>query len=124
MCVSDRPDEPGSDLSLTYPLQETLRVIGGKWKVIILFVLSERGKHRFAELRRAIPGISERMLTAQLREPERDGLIGRKVFAEVPPKVEYSLTEYGATIRPLCDRMCTWGQKHSAASRVESLAWS
>jgi len=94
------------------PVEATLDVIGGKWKVVILFHLSHDGTHRFAELRRKIPGVSERMLTQQLRELEGDGIVHREVYPEVPPKVEYSLTEYGRTLRPITNVMCEWGQKH------------
>lgn len=94
------------------PVEATLDVIGGKWKVVILFHLSHDGTHRFAELRRKIPGVSERMLTQQLRELEDDGIVHREVYPEVPPKVEYSLTEYGKTLRPITTVMCEWGQKH------------
>lgn len=94
------------------PVEATLSVIGGKWKVVILFHLSHFGTHRFAELRRKIPGVSERMLTQQLRELEHDGVVRREVYAEVPPKVEYSLTDYGETLRPICELMCGWGKKH------------
>ena len=94
------------------PLEATLDVIGGKWKVVILFRLSHDGTLRFAELRRKIPGVSERMLIQQLRELEDDGIIHREVYPEVPPKVEYSLTEYGKTLRSITKVMCEWGQKH------------
>src|SRR5450755_1356103 len=94
------------------PVEATLDVIGGKWKVVILFHLTHEGTHRFAELRRRIPGVSERMLTQQLRELEEDGIVHRKVYPEVPPKVEYSLTEYGKTLRPITEVMCEWGQRH------------
>jgi DNA-binding HxlR family transcriptional regulator len=94
------------------PVEATLDVIGGKWKVVILFHLTHDGTHRFAELRRKIPGVSERMLTQQLRELEVDGIVHREVYAEVPPKVEYSLTVYGETLRPITKVMCDWGKKH------------
>ena len=94
------------------PVEATLDVIGGKWKVVILFHLMHDGTHRFAALRRKIPGVSERMLTQQLRELEDDGIVHREVYPEVPPKVEYSLTAYGQTLRPITRVMCEWGQKH------------
>lgn len=94
------------------PVEATLDVIGGKWKVVILFHLTHDGTHRFAELRRRIPGVSERMLTQQLRELEDDGIVHREVYPEVPPKAEYSLTEYGKTLRPITEVMCEWGQRH------------
>ncbi len=94
------------------PVEATMDVIGGKWKVVILFHLTHDGTHRFAELRRKIPGVSERMLTQQLRELEEDGIVHREVYPEVPPKVEYSLTDYGETLRPITKVMCEWGKKH------------
>jgi DNA-binding HxlR family transcriptional regulator len=94
------------------PIETTLSVIGGKWKVVILYRL-QAGTRRFGELRRAIPGVSERVLAAQLRELERDGVVRRVVHPEVPPRVEYSLSDYGETLRPLTDLMCTWGKAHS-----------
>ena len=94
------------------PVEATLSVIGGKWKVVILFHLANAGTHRFAELGRKIPGVSERMLTQQLRELEAAGIVLRKVYPEVPPKVEYSMTEYGKTLSPITQLMCDWGKKH------------
>jgi DNA-binding HxlR family transcriptional regulator len=70
------------------------------------------GPHRFAELKRKTTGISDRVLTRQLRELETDGVVRREVFAEVPPRVEYSLTEYGESLRPVTDAMCKWGKRH------------
>jgi DNA-binding HxlR family transcriptional regulator len=102
------------------PVAATLDVIGGRWKVVILSHLIHEGTHRFAVLRRKIPSISERMLTQQLRELEGDGIVQRKVYAEVPPKVEYSLTDYGKTLRPITAVMCEWGQKH--IKRIRSKA--
>lgn len=103
--------------SVNCPVEVTLSVIGGKWKVVILYHLSQKGTHRFAELRRQIPGVSERMLTQQLRELEQDGVVYREVYPEVPPKVEYSLTKYGNTLRPICELMCKWGKKHMESKR-------
>ena len=110
MRVSMAKDEAATDYHC--PVEATLDVIGGKWKVVILFHLTHDGTHRFAELRRKIPGVSERMLTQQLRELEEDGIVHREVYPEVPPKVEYSLTEYGRTLRPITEVMCEWGQRH------------
>ena len=93
------------------PVEAALDVIGGKWKVVILFWLRDQ-VCRFGELRRKIPDISERMLTQQLRQLEEHGIVHRKVYAEVPPKVEYALTPYGRTLRPITDLMCAWGKKH------------
>jgi DNA-binding HxlR family transcriptional regulator len=93
------------------PVEATLDVIGGKWKALILFWLRDQ-VCRFGELRRHIPGISERMLTQQLRELEDHGIVHREVYPVVPPRVEYSLTPYGRTLRPITDLMCAWGKKH------------
>ncbi len=93
------------------PVEATLDVIGGKWKTLILYWLRDEVR-RFGELRRKIPDVSERMLTQQLRELEGHGIVRRKVYPVVPPKVEYSLTAYGRTLRPLNDLMCEWGKKH------------
>ena len=93
------------------PVEVTLAVIGGRWKALILFHLREQTL-RFAQLRRVIPGVSERMLTQQLRELERAGVVRREVHAEVPPRVEYSLSDYGRTLRPITELMCAWGKEH------------
>jgi DNA-binding HxlR family transcriptional regulator len=102
------------------PLEATLQVIGGKWKAVILYYLMHEGTHRFAELRRKIAGISERMLTQQLRELEADDVVRRQVYAEVPPKVEYSLTDYGQTLAPVTRAMCDWGQRHTKRLAAKS----
>ncbi len=99
-----------SELNLANcPVEAALNVIGGKWKSVILFRLSE-GTLRFNELRRLLPNTTQRMLTNQLRELERDGMINRKVYAQVPPKVEYSLTELGRTLEPLLANLWDWGK--------------
>jgi DNA-binding HxlR family transcriptional regulator len=93
------------------PVEATLDVIGGKWKALILFHLRD-GVLRFGQLRRKIPDVSERMLAQQLRELERQGVVHREVYREVPPRVEYWLTDYGKTLRPLTELMCRWGKRH------------
>src|SRR5262245_42066050 len=97
--------------SYNCPVEATLDVIGGKWKALILFHLRD-AVLRFGELRRQIPGVSERMLAQQLRELEEQGVVHREVYREVPPKVEYWLTDYGKTLRPITDLLCAWGKKH------------
>lgn len=86
-------------------------LIGGKWKLILLWRLSLK-TWRFNELRREMPEISQRVLTSQLRDLERDGFVRRKIYREIPPKVEYSLTPKGKSLEPLFDWMCDWGHKH------------
>ena len=93
------------------PVESTLQVIGGKWKGVILYHLLD-GKKRFSELKRFMPTITQRMLTKQLRELESDGLVHRKVYAEVPPKVEYSLTELGKTMEPILVEIYNWGIRY------------
>jgi DNA-binding HxlR family transcriptional regulator len=94
------------------PAEVTLAVIGGRWKVLILFQLFQAVK-RFSELQRALPGITQKMLTQQLREMERDGIVQRTVYPQVPPKVEYRLTPLGDTLKPVVGAMCRWGLKQS-----------
>ena len=98
------------------PVTTTLNVIGGKWKPVILWILHD-GKRRFSEIRRMIPGITQKMLTQQLRELEADGILNRRVFPVVPPKVEYSLTQYGQTLAPVLQAMATWGEAHLRAQQ-------
>ncbi len=93
------------------PFTATWNVIGGKWKGIIWWRLSN-GLARFSELQRAIPQVTKKMLAKQLRELERDGIVHRRIFAEVPPRVEYSLTEYGLSLQPVIDSICAWGGGH------------
>jgi len=98
------------------PVEAALDVIGGKWKSIILYhLLSET--MRFNELKRLMPGITQRMLTKQLRELEADNLISRKVYAVVPPKVEYSMTDYGITLEPVLCALQDWGLKHMGSAK-------
>jgi DNA-binding HxlR family transcriptional regulator len=96
------------------PVEVTLSVIGGKWKPLILWHLGEGGVRRFLQLQRMIPGITRKILTRHLRELERDGIVARKIFNEMPLRVEYSLTKYGQTLRPLLRELCHWGLRHEA----------
>jgi DNA-binding HxlR family transcriptional regulator len=102
------------------PVRVTTEIIGGKWKPLILFHLQD-GTRRFGELQRRIPGATKKMLTQKLRELERDEIIRRKIYAEVPPRVEYSLTRYGQTLRPILELMSSWGNKHRTRHKAR---WS
>ncbi|MCX7711168.1 MAG: helix-turn-helix transcriptional regulator [Clostridia bacterium] len=93
------------------PVETTLLLIGEKWKVLILRDLNS-GTKRFGELKKSISAISQKVLTQQLRAMEEDGLIERKVYAEVPPRVEYSLTEAGKSLKPILDSMWAWGKQY------------
>jgi DNA-binding HxlR family transcriptional regulator len=93
------------------PMEVTLELIGGKWKSLILWHLSLKTL-RFSELRKLVPRATQKMLTQQLRDLENDGLIIRKVYAEVPPKVEYYLSDFGKSIKPILEAMCTWGSDY------------
>ena len=95
------------------PVKLTASIIGGKWKPSLLFHLEGRTR-RFCELQRLIPGLTKKMLTQHLRELERDGIIRRKVYAEVPPRVEYSLTRHGESLKPILKLMSAWGNRHRA----------
>jgi DNA-binding HxlR family transcriptional regulator len=98
------------------PAQRTLDVLGGRWKVPILYYLSQKTR-RFSDLRRQLPGCTQKMLTQQLRELERDGVVHRKVYPQVPPKVEYSLTDLGRSLKPVISAMCRWGSEPDNACR-------
>ena len=97
---------------LSCPVAAAMRVIGGKWKPVLLNVMYQESPVRFGELRRALTGITQTMLTAQLRELEDDGIIHRKIYAEIPPKVEYTLTEFGKTLAPVIQAIAVWGTQH------------
>jgi DNA-binding HxlR family transcriptional regulator len=90
----------------------TLSVIGGKWKMIILWHLGKSGTKRFSELKALIPGITQKMLVNHLRELEEDQIVHREVYPVVPPKVEYSLTEHGKSLMPILDSMYEWGKNY------------
>lgn len=95
------------------PVETTLMLIGDKWKVLILRDLLP-GTKRFGELKKSIGNVSQKVLTAQLRDMESNGLINRKVYPEVPPRVEYSLTELGQSLKPILDAMWDWGEEFKA----------
>jgi len=95
------------------PVETTLMIIGNKWKVLILRELLS-GTKRFGELKKSIGSVSQKVLTAQLRDMEEKGLLERKVYAEVPPKVEYTLTETGYSLKPILDAMYAWGENYKS----------
>ena len=95
------------------PVETTLTLIGDKWKVLILRDLMP-GTKRFGELKKSVGNVSQKVLTAQLRTMEESGLVNRKVYAEVPPRVEYSLTELGQSLKPILDSMRAWGDAYKA----------
>lgn len=98
------------------PIEHTVNLIGHKWKVLIIRNLLNKGTQRFSELSRGINGISQKMLTQQLKQLEADGIIHRMVYPEVPPRVEYSLTELGDSLKPILDSMNLWGVEHMKLS--------
>jgi DNA-binding HxlR family transcriptional regulator len=108
------------DCSPGCAVEGALGLIDGKWKGVVLFHLFE-GTHRFGEIRRRLPNVTQRMLTNQLRELEADGLIVRKVYPEVPPKVEYSLSALGRSLEPVIMALKAWGDAHVViAPRMEA----
>jgi len=98
---------------LDCPIMATIAMISDKWKVLIICKL-KNGTMRFNELLRALQGVTQRVLTHQLRELEADGLVSRKIYAEVPPRVEYSLTELGKTLVPVLGKLEIWAQEHAS----------
>ncbi len=94
------------------PVTATMKVLGGKWKPILINAIYFTAPARFGELKRSVVGITQSMLTQQLRELEDDGIIKRKVYAEIPPKVEYTLTDFGLTLSPLIQAMAKWGEEY------------
>ncbi len=99
--------------SIDCPTELAMEIVGGKWKLVILEHLRD-GVRRFGELQRLLPAVTPRMLTRQLRELETDGLVHREVYAEVPPKVEYSLTDVGRSLDPLLSELRGWGEWYRA----------
>ena len=98
------------------PVETTLLLIGSKWKVLVLRDLID-GKKRFGELKRSVGSVSQKVLTAQLREMEANGLVKRTVFAEVPPRVEYELTALGLTLKPILESLWNWGEAYQARQK-------
>ena len=98
------------------PVETTLTLIGDKWKVLILRDLMD-GTKRFGELKKSIGGVTQKVLTAQLRQMEECGLLDRKVYAEVPPRVEYTLTELGYSLKPVLDAMSDWGSAYKIRNK-------
>lgn len=100
-------------------VEATIDVLGGKWKPIVLCHLKDNGTMRTSELKRAIPNITQKMLTQQLRELEEDSIIERIVYQQVPPKVEYKLSDYGQTLSEILSSLCQWGEFHIAKMHDE-----
>ncbi|SKA77804.1 transcriptional regulator, HxlR family [Caloramator quimbayensis] len=96
----------------TCTFEITIDLIGGKWKPLIIWHLGTKGTLRFNELKKLLPNATQKMLTQQLRELESDKLINRKVYPQVPPKVEYSLTDIGKSLMPILSMMCDWGKEY------------
>lgn len=94
------------------PVTATMQVLGGKWKAILINAIYHTSPARFGELKRSVKGITQSMLTQQLRELEDDGLINRKIYAEIPPRVQYTLTEFGLTLSPIMQSMANWGKEY------------
>lgn len=95
-----------------FPCEYTVSIIGGKWKIRIIYWLVEKGVLRYGELKRLIPNITHKMFSSQLKELEADGIINRKEYNQIPPKVEYSATEKGASLMPIIREMCSWGKNN------------
>ncbi|KNF09095.1 HxlR family transcriptional regulator [Gottschalkia purinilytica] len=101
------------------PFEYTLSIIGGKWKMRIIYELGCERILRYGELKRNIPYITHKMLSTQLKELESDGLIIRKEYPQIPPKVEYSLSEKGLSLLPIINEMCKWGRENASEAKVE-----
>jgi DNA-binding HxlR family transcriptional regulator len=98
-------------------VEEAFRMLEGRWKMVIIFHLFDRGKLRFSELERSIPGVSQKMLIQQLRDLERDGIVARTVHPQVPPKVEYELTSWGQAMCPALDALLEWAAQRPVRQR-------
>lgn len=104
------------------PVEALVDIVGGKWKMPILSLLFQ-GTKRYGELRQQLPGVTERVLTMQLRELEQSGIVRREVYAEVPPKVEYSLTDLGLTLEPVFQVMLSWSEKYLGVIEQKAAWW-
>lgn len=104
----DREGRPYTPQTAAADVEAILKVLEGRWKLVILFQLFDGERHRFSDLERAIPAVSQKMLAQQLRQLERDGVVRRFVHPEVPPKVEYCLTEWGLALCPALDEILVW----------------
>ena len=93
------------------PIGTAIAIIGGKWKIPVLYNLRDETL-RFSQIQKALPAVTQKMLTQQLRELERDGLVSRKVYAQVPPKVEYTITPLAKELEPILDALCKWGSQY------------
>jgi DNA-binding HxlR family transcriptional regulator len=102
------------------PVETTARIVGGRWKAAVLEQLF-RGTKRFSELKRSITGITQRTLSQQLRGLQNTGIVERTVYADTPPRVVYTITPLGKSLRPLLDSMCHWGKSHAAAMALRKL---
>ena len=109
------PDKP-----VLCSVETTTRILGGRWKPALLEHLFQ-GEKRFSELKQCVPGITQKTLSEQLRELQCAGIVARRVFPDTPPRVVYSVTPLGETLRPLLDAMCKWGKSHSAAMVLKKL---
>ena len=119
--TSPRSDASNDVVALRDEVRRGVALIGGKWKLEILWLLHQR-MHRFNELRRAIPGVTQHMLTAQLRELEKDGFVRRTVYAEVPPRVEYEITVEARRLKPVFEAILVWASQRRSASFARRLA--
>lgn len=117
--MSKRPDY--TPFSATQGIQKALAVVEGRWKLVILFQLFGGKVLRFSELERAIPGISQKMLAQQLRQLEKDGVVARTIHPEVPPRVEYYLTEWGQALCPALDSLLIWAEAAPGEMRARLL---
>ena len=112
-----RNDELPERRALSCPVETCVSLIGSKWKLLIMRDLLLNGSMRFKALQRSVGGVSQKVLTTNLRSMEDTGLIVRRVYAEVPPRVEYSLTEVGQSLRPILDSMWAWGESYQALTK-------
>lgn len=104
-----------TELAAICPMHNVMRVLGGRWKIALLYFVHQE-HNRFSLLQKKMPFITTKMLSSQLKELERDGLVNRKIYAEMPPRVEYSLTETGKTLLPVLEDLYNWGEQHIQAN--------